>query len=131
MSSITLLNPAGMPAANGYSHVAEVRGGRTIYLAGQVALNVQGEVVGLNDLEAQTRQVFANLQAGLAAVGATFEHVVKLNYYLLDISQIAVVRTIRDLYVNVSQPPTSTAVEVRRFVRDEFLIEIDAIAVID
>ncbi len=131
MSTINFLNPTSMPAANGYSHVAEVRGDRTIYLAGQVALNAQGELVGLNDLAAQTQQVFANLQAGLAAVGATFQHVVKLNYYLLDISQIAVVRTIRDQFVNVAQPPTSTAVEVRRFVRDEFLIEIDAIAVIE
>ena len=124
------LNPATMPQSVGYTQVVEVSGGQTIYIAGQIALDPAGQVVGAGDLRAQTVQVFQNLGAALAAVDATFEHVIKLNYYLLDITQIPVVRTIRDQFVNVQQPPASTAVEVRRLFRDDFLIEVDAIAVI-
>ncbi len=87
-------------------------------------------MVGPGDLHAQAVQVFKNIEAALAAVGATFQHVVKLSYYLLDISQIAVVRSVRDQYINTQQPPASTAVEVRRLFRDDFLIEVEAIAVI-
>jgi enamine deaminase RidA (YjgF/YER057c/UK114 family) len=119
-----------MPQSVGYTQVVEVSGGRTIYIAGQIALDPAGQVVGAGDLRAQTVQVFQNLGAALAAVDATFEHVIKLNYYLLDITQIPVVRTIRDQFVNTRQPPASTAVEVRRLFRDDFLIEVDAIAVI-
>jgi reactive intermediate/imine deaminase len=108
----------------------DVPAGRTIYIAGQIALDPAGQVVGPGDLHAQTVQVFENLSAALKAVGATFRDVVKLNIYMLDISQIPVVRGVRDQYVNTQQPPASTAVEVRRLFRDDFLIEIDAIAVV-
>ena len=63
-------------------------------------------------------------------LGPTFQHVVKLTYFVLDISQIAVVRAVRDQYVSTRQPPANSAVEVRRLVRDELLIEVEAIAVI-
>jgi enamine deaminase RidA (YjgF/YER057c/UK114 family) len=119
-----------MPQSVGYSQVVDVAGGRTIYIAGQIALDAEGKVVGLGDLHAQTVQVFENIGTALTAVGATFRHVVKLNYYLLDISQIVVVRGVRDRYINTEQPPASTAVEVRRLFRDDFLIEIEAIAVL-
>jgi len=105
-----------------------VTGGRTIYVAGQVALDQHGNLVGAGDLRAQTQQVFKNLQVALAAAGATFEHVVKLNYYLLDASQVAVVREVRESFVNMASPPASTLVEVRRLAREDFLVEIEAIA---
>ena len=124
------LNPPTMPQSVGYSQIAEVSGGRTIYIAGQIALNSAGQVVGPGDLRAQAVQVFENLGAALAAVGAGFEHIVKFNFYLLDIAQIAVVRSVRDQYINTRQPPTSTAVEVRRLFRDDFLLEVDAVAVV-
>ena len=130
LTPVRFLNPATMPQSVGYTQVVEVSGGRTIYIAGQIALDPAGQVVGAGDLRAQTVQVFQNLGAALAAVEATFEHVIKLNYYLLDITQIPVVRSIRDQFVNTRQPPASTAVEVRRLFRDDFLIEVDAIAVI-
>ena len=123
-------NPTGMPKSVGYSQIAEVTGGRTIYIAGQVAVDLAGQIVGPGDLYAQTVQVFENLGAALAAVGATFHQIVKFNFYLLDISQIPVVRGVRDRYIDTQQPPTSTAVEVRRLFRDELLIEVDAIAVV-
>jgi len=120
--------PAGMPPSVGYSQVVAVRAERMLYISGQIALDQAGELVGPGDLLAQARQVFANLKAALDAFGATFDHVVKLNYYMVDIGQIPVVRAVRDEYVNVQRPPSSTAVEVRRLFRDEFLIEIDAVA---
>ena len=124
------LNPPTMPQPFGYTHVVETRGGRTIYISGQVALDIAGNLVGVDDLGAQTTQVFKNLDAALAAVGASFHHVVKFTYFLLDISQIAVVRAVRDQYINTQQPPASSAVEVRRLFRDDVLIEVEAIAVI-
>jgi len=120
----TLLHPAG------YTHVVEVTAGRPVYIAGQVALDRSGAIVGPGDIRTQARQVFDNLQAGLQAVGAGFEQVVKLTYYLVDATQLPVVREVRDQYVNTQQPPASTAVEVRRLVRDDLLIEVEAIAVI-
>jgi reactive intermediate/imine deaminase len=125
---VRFLNPTSMPPAFGYTQVVEVTGSKMLYIAGQIAIDPAGQVVGAGDLRAQTRQVFENLKAGLEAVGTTFDYVVKLQIYLLDITQIQVVRDVRDRYINTQFPPASTAVEVRRLFRDEFLIEIDAIA---
>jgi enamine deaminase RidA (YjgF/YER057c/UK114 family) len=101
-----------------------------VYIAGQVALDPTGALVGPGDIRAQARQVFDNLKAALQAVGAGFEEVVKLNYYLLDATHLPVVREVRDEYVNTQQPPASTAVEVRRLFRDDLLIEVEAVAII-
>ena len=128
--TIHFFNPPGLPRPSGYSHAAAVSGGKTIYVSGQVALDQSGTLVGPGDLRAQTQQVFANLKAALEAGGANFHAVVKLTYYLLDISQIQMVREVRDQFVNVQQPPASSAVEVRRLFRDDVLIEIEAIAVV-
>jgi enamine deaminase RidA (YjgF/YER057c/UK114 family) len=124
------INPETMHRPTGYTHVVEVTAGRPVYIAGQVALDPSGAVVGPGDIRTQTRQVFDNLQAALQAVGAGFEQVVKFTYYLVDVSQLPVVREVRDQYVNIQQPPASTAVEVRRLVSDDLLIEVEAIAVI-
>lgn len=127
---IRFSRPASMPPAAGYSHVAEVTGGKTIYISGQIALDRDGKLVGEGDMRAQTQQVFANLKAALDSVGASFDHVVKLNFYVLDVTQMPAVREVRDAYVNTQHPPASTAVEIRRFVRDGLLIEVDAVAVV-
>jgi enamine deaminase RidA (YjgF/YER057c/UK114 family) len=124
------INPEAMHRPTGYTHVVEVTGGRPVYIAGQVALDPSGAIVGPGDIRAQARQVFDNLQAGLQAVGAGFEQVIKLTYYLVDATQLPVVREVRDQYVNTQQPPASTTVEVRRLVQDDLLIEVEAVAVI-
>src|SRR5215218_10087227 len=124
------INPEAMHHPAGYTHVVEVTAGRPVYIAGQVALDPTGALVGPEDIRAQARQVFDNLKAALQAVGAGFEQVVKLTYYLVDATQLPVVRQVRDQYVNTQQPPASTAVEVRRLVRDDLLIEVEAVAVI-
>ena len=131
MTAASFHNPETIHRPFGYSHVAEVTAGRPVYIAGQVALDPAGELVGPGDIAAQTRQVFDNLQAALQTVGASFEQVVKLNYYLVDASQLPVVREVRNEYINTEQPPASTAVEVRRLFRDDILIEVEAVAVVD
>lgn len=112
----------------GYSPVAEVRGGRTVYLSGQIALDVQGRTVGEGDFTAQARQVFANLQQALAAVDLTFEAVVKLTIFLTDFRYLSEMRAVRDEFVNMASPPASSAVQVSALVRPELLIEVEAIA---
>jgi enamine deaminase RidA (YjgF/YER057c/UK114 family) len=129
-ATANFINPQTLHHPAGYTHVVEVTAGRPVYIAGQVALDPAGTLVGPGDIGAQTRQVFANLQAALQAVGAGFDQVVKLTYYLVDATQLPVVREVRDQYINTQQPPASTAVEVRRLVRDELLIEVEAVAVI-
>ncbi len=120
--------PEGVAPGPGYSHVASGRG-RLVFVAGQVALNAAGEVVGAGDTGAQARQVFENLRLSLAAAGATFEHVVKLTYFLLDLRDLPEVRKVRDEYVNTARPPASTAVQVSALFRPEMRIEVEAIAI--
>jgi len=118
----------------GYSQVAEVTGGKIVYVAGQVALDKSGNLVGKNDFRAQTQQVFENLKAGVESAGGDASNIVKLNIYVaeaVDAAQIPVIREIRDKFVNTANPPTSTLVVVKRLVRPEWLIEIDAVAVVD
>lgn len=126
---LTFLNPDTMPRSFGYSHVVEARGGKTVYISGQVPLNRDGQLVGKGDLAAQTRQVFENIKAALEAAGADFDDVVKLTFFVTDITQMQTVRDVRDAYVNTVTPPASSAVEVRKLIREEFFIEIEAIAV--
>ena len=124
------INPDNMSTPAGYSHVVEVRSGRTIYISGQVALDSNGKLVGAGDLEAQAVQVFENLKTALAATGADFENVIKFGIYLLDISRIATVREVRNRYLKAGQAPASTAVEVRRLVSPYWLIEVEAVALL-
>jgi enamine deaminase RidA (YjgF/YER057c/UK114 family) len=133
-SNFRIFNPDTMakPVA-GYSQVAEVTGGKVVYIAGQVALDASGNLVGKDDFRAQSEQVFKNLDAAVRAAGGSFHDVVKLNYYCaaaVDPSLIPQVRQIRDQYVNTQNPPTSTFVVVNRLVRPEWLIEVEAFAVV-
>jgi reactive intermediate/imine deaminase len=128
-SVIQRMNPPGLSTPTGYSHVVSARGGRTIYIAGQVALDAKGQLVGEGDLAAQTRQVFANLDTALKAAGASFGDVVKTNYYLRDASQVQVIRDVRAKYFT-TELPASTLVEVPRLANPGFLVEIEVIAVV-
>ena len=119
-----------LPPSVGYSQAAIVKSGRLVYIAGQVAMDPSGKLVGPGDFRAQAEQTFENLKAALAASGAGFDNVVKLNSYFVDIKQAPVFREVRDKYINAAHPPVSTAVEVRRLVREEWLLEVEAIAVV-
>ncbi len=128
-SVIQRMNPPGLSTPTGYSHIVSARGGRTIYLSGQVAFDAAGQLVGKGDLTAQTKQVFANLDIALKAAGATFSDVVKTNYYMLDASQVQVIREIRSQYFT-KELPASTLVQVPRLANPDFLLEIEVIAVV-
>lgn len=125
---IQFLSPETLAPPPGYSQIVKVTGGQTIYIAGQVALDASGALVGQGNFRAQAEQVFENIKTALAAVGADFSHVVKLNIYVVDHTQLPILREVRDRYINADAPPASTLVEVRSLARDEFLLEIEAIA---
>jgi len=129
-----LSNPATLMKPVGYSHVGEVTSGKLIYIAGQVSMDANGQLVGVGDFAAQAAQVFANLDAALKSAGATFADVVKLNTYCVasvDRASLPVFREVRDRYVNTQAPPVSTFVYVSSLVRAEWLIEVEAIAVVE
>jgi reactive intermediate/imine deaminase len=129
-AAVNFIKSHTLPPSVGYSQAATVKSGHLVYVAGQVAMDPSGKLVGPGDFRAQAEQTFENLKAALAASGASFDNVVKLNSYFVDIKQAPVFREVRDKYVNPSQPPVSTAVEVRRLIREEWLLEVEAIAVV-
>jgi enamine deaminase RidA (YjgF/YER057c/UK114 family) len=125
---LEFLNPSTLAPTPGYSQIVRVSGGQMIYLAGQIALDASRNLVGRDDFRAQAQQIFENIKTALAAVGADFSHVVKLNYYLLDRTHVPILREVRNLYVNTETPPASTLLIVRGLAQEEFLLEIEAIA---
>lgn len=129
-SNFQFLIPDTMPKSVGYSQLAIVKGGRVLLIAGQVALDKSGNVVGKDDFKAQVRQVFENLKAAVEAAGGSFNDVVKLNSYFLDLSHVGEFREVRDKYISIKNPPASTAIQVAGLFRPEFLIEVEAVAVV-
>ena len=132
MSSHHFLNPKTLHSTRGYSHVVETRSpSRTIYLAGQLGRTADGKFAGApGDFRAQAVQCFENLKLALAASGASFEHVVKVTAYFVDIAHLPIYLEVRDRYVNTKAPPASTAVQISKLAREGALFEIEAIAVV-
>ena len=125
------LDPPSLPPSKGYTQVVEVPAGhRLVFLSGQVPLDSTGALRGKTDFRTQAKQVFDNLRAGLAAADADFDDVVKLNFYILDVRHLPVLREVRDRYVNLAAPPASTLVQVSRLFRDDVLLEVEAIAAV-
>ena len=130
MTSLTHIPvPDGVAAANGYSHVV-IGTGRFVAIAGQIALDENGELVGPGDPAAQAQQVFDNLGRCLAAAGATFDDVVKLTFFVTDVGILPAVREARDAVIDTGKSPASTAVQVASLVRPELLLEVEAYAVL-
>ena len=123
--------PTAPPPAGPYSNLADVDLGaaRLLILAGQVALDQDGRVVGENDMRAQTAFVFDAIAALLADSGATFADVVNIRTYLADMDQRAEYGEIRRRYLG-DPLPTSTTVEVSRLFRPGLLLEVDVTAVV-
>jgi enamine deaminase RidA (YjgF/YER057c/UK114 family) len=129
-----LFNPDTMakPVAT-YSHVAVVTGGKMVFIAGQVAIDKAGNLVGKDDFRAQATQVFENLKAAVEATGGDFHSVVKINFYCaetVDPGQLPALREIRDKYIDTANPPRSTFVVVKRLARPEWMLEVEAVAVV-
>lgn len=127
------INPEGLAKSSGYTQVVTTRGGRTVYVAGQVAFNAKGELVGPNDMRAQLVQVFQNLKIALAAAGATTTDVVKLNYYVVGYnpSHITLIREVRDQFFPSQNRPASTLAGVEALFQEGILVEVEAVAVTD
>lgn len=131
MSELThVRTPAGVAQGNGYSHVVWGTG-RFVAVAGQIALDEKGELVGPDDPLAQARQVFANMRRCLAEAGATFADVAKLTFYVTDVGILPAVRIARDENIDGERPPASTAVQVASLVRPDLLLEVEAFAIVD
>ena len=132
MSNVRFSNPSNMPPPRGYTMVVEATGpGRTLYIAGQLGMTADGKFAGApGDFRAQATQCFENLKAGLAAVGAGFEHVVKITNFFTDMAHLPAFFEIRDRYVNTKAPPASTAIQIGRLAREGAVFEVEAVAVI-
>ncbi|MGB3745942.1 MAG: RidA family protein [Xanthobacteraceae bacterium] len=128
--NIRFFNPDTIAKPPGYSHVVEVTGpGRLVYFAGQLGMDRSGKMGA--DAREQIELAFQNLKAALASVGAGFEHLVKINNYVVDIGvNIAQFREVRDKYVNTSAPPASTTIGVPELARPGALFEIEAVAIL-
>ena len=101
-----------------------------IIISGQVALDSTGTIVGKDDPKRQFEQIFHNLRAAVESVHGTMYNVIKLTYYLRNVAHLPIVREIRDKYIDVQHPPTSTAVEVSNLFRPDCLGEIEATVII-
>ena len=122
-----IIHPSSVHSTEGvgYSHVA--RAGDTVYIAGQIALNPGGNLVGKGDIEAQTHQVYANLQAILQELGGSLEDIVKLTTYLTDRSHLDAFRRVRNRFFTVVFPP-NTLLFVSGLAHPDYLVEIEAVA---
>jgi enamine deaminase RidA (YjgF/YER057c/UK114 family) len=125
-------NPPTMAKPPGYTQVVEATTpGRIIYIAGQLGLDLDNRIVGApGDFRAQAEQTFENLKAALAAAGATFQHVLKLNNYLIDMAHLPIFREVRDRYVDTAAPPASTTIAISNLARPGALLEVELVAVV-
>jgi enamine deaminase RidA (YjgF/YER057c/UK114 family) len=125
-------NPSNIHQPRGYTHAVAVDGGRSIFIAGQVAFDKEGNLVGKGDLRAQTEQALDNLVTALAAAGATPADVVKINTYVVNYrpADYPIIRESRARVFAGPNPPASTLIGVQALAVEELLIEIEAIAVV-
>src|SRR4030088_3500168 len=130
-ATITRINPPELGTPPAYSQVVDVSAGRIIFIAGQTALDRDGNVIGKNDFAAQAEQVFRNLAVALEASGCTAANLVKMTVFLTDMDNLALYREARNrFFASVTPPaaPAVTLVEVSRLYGQDFMIQIEAIA---
>lgn len=125
-------HPEGLLPNPAYSHVVVASGSRTIYVAGQVSLDEHGALVGAGDLAAQTTQVMRNIGLALAAVGASYSDIAKITTYVVNYKpeHRGIISKARAPFFSNGAPPASTLVGVAALALPEWLIEIEAVAVV-
>ena len=126
--AIERIQPEGLSRPPSYNHV--VKAGNTVYIAGQTAGDPEGNVVGVGDVEAQAAQVFENIGRALASVGAGYSNLVKITSYLTRVEDMDGYRQTRARYIT-SDLPASTLLVVSRLANPDYLVEVEAIAVLD
>lgn len=109
---------------------AGVKSGRVVFVAGQVAVDGNGQTVGVGDIAAQTRQVLKNMGAVLEAGGASFDDVCKVTVFVTELENLAALQAVRPEFFKAPYP-ASTLVKVAQLINPEWLVEIEAIAVVD
>jgi enamine deaminase RidA (YjgF/YER057c/UK114 family) len=126
------LNPEGLSQNPAFTNVVVVDGPvRTIYIGGQDAVDATGKIVGAGDIGAQSAQVFANIQTALEAAGAGLEHVIKWNILIVQGQPLEPgFAEFQRVWGERPNPPAITAAFVSALANPEFLVEIDAIAVV-
>jgi enamine deaminase RidA (YjgF/YER057c/UK114 family) len=129
-AQVRRINPPTLSPPTGYTHITIGPDGRTVHIAGQVAMDARGQLVGAGDFRAQAAKVFDNLRLALEAVGATFDDVLKMTTFVTDASQVAAFRDVRNAVLRPDQLPANTLVEVKALARPEWLIEIEAVAML-
>ncbi|MDR1969499.1 MAG: RidA family protein [Burkholderiaceae bacterium] len=127
-NQIQYLNPPALARPNGFSHLTA--SGQMVFISGQVAYDPSGNIVGVGDLAAQTRQVFVNLGHALEAAGSGFDEVLKLNFFVRNISEAAVatIRQVRKEFLADTALPASTLVGVAGLAKADLLLEVEACA---
>lgn len=128
------INPDAVSKPTNYTHVVQATGSRLVFISGQVALDKDGNVVGAGDLGKQAEQVFENLTACLASVGATFANVTKMTTFIVGYNASRdrpVLGAVRQKYLPAENAPASTLVGVQALASPDILIEIEATAVLD
>lgn len=135
MPGFEILNPEGVHAPPGkYSHAARVEGSALLVVAGQVALDTGGELVGEGDVRAQTQQVFRNMEAVLAGAGASFADVVEFTYYVVGREHVQGFIEARTSIFDAAYPdgryPPATLLVVGGLANERFLVEVSALAAV-
>jgi enamine deaminase RidA (YjgF/YER057c/UK114 family) len=130
--SVRHLNPDGLHKNPAYSQAVAVTGRvKTVYVGGQNAVDASGQIVSKGDIKGQTAQVIQNIEAALAAGGAKLEHVIKWNVYMVQGQPVAAgAEVFQRAWGQRPNPPTVTVVLVAGLAHPDFLVEIDAIAVV-
>lgn len=126
------LNPEGLPKNPAWTNVVTVSGPvKTIYVGGQNAVDGSGQIVGKGDIAAQTEQVFRNMETALLAAGARLENVVKWNLYVLAGQPLQPgFEVFQRVWGQRANPPVITAAIVAALAHPDFLLELDAVAVV-
>jgi enamine deaminase RidA (YjgF/YER057c/UK114 family) len=129
--SIRRINPPELGEPPGYSQIVDVSANRLVFIAGQTALDRDGNVIGKHDFASQAEQVFENLGTALRASGCSATNLVKLTVFLTDMDNLGRYREARNrFFASVTPPaaPAVTLVEVSKLYGPDFLIEVEAIA---
>ncbi len=132
MKNIQYINPEGLNKNPAFSNVVVVPGGmKTVFIGGQDSVNADGKIIGKGDIKKQTEQVFKNLEIALKAVGAKFENIIKWNIYIVQGNDPRLAFEVsQHLLSGIKNKPAITVVFVSALAHPDFLVEIDAVAVI-
>lgn len=129
----TFCNPPGLAKPGGFTHIVRSTGNAVLHVAGQVAYDSEGNIVGVGDLAAQVEQVYRNIDTALAAFGASLKDVVKTTIFLRDLTpeKIATIRRVRAGFLSETEPPASTLIGVQALAKPELMLEVEAVAILD